>query len=192
MTEPLPLALTNAEEEEQELMVNKSLLQLKQAKRQEYHMLLWLEGKTYAEICAITGSCKVTVWNDLKDVQERWRITPTNDANVRKLALMSLRITRADIMGTIQEAKEKEAKYADVAKLYEAAVDIDKTILQRYTQMPNETRAVSDAEERAKITMDFFIDRWAHLKLPGDALDGFEDYYQRRLGMKRVIPSGTT
>jgi hypothetical protein len=189
MAEPPMLPLTEAEKDEQERQLNRSLLDMKREKRQEYHMLLWLEGKTYPQICAITGFGKNTVWEDLKAVQERWQNTPSNDANVRKLALMSLRITRAEILQTIGEAKTKNAKYADIAKLYDAAVDIDQTILQRYTQMPNESQAIFDAEERAKITIDFFIEKWKKLSLPGDALDGFEEYYQKRLNMRRVVPA---
>ena len=186
MAKEIPLPLTDKEADERQLMnMGKTPLDMKRDQRQEWHMMLWLQGKTYAEICAITLVNRATVYEDLKVIQERWNSTPTSEADVRKLALMSLRITRSEIMGTIEEAKQNDAKYGEIAKLYDAAVDIDQTILQRYTQMPNETQAIGEAEERAMIVIDFFRQKYGP-----ESLDGFEDYYKKRLVLKKLIPEG--
>lgn len=185
MSGPQPIPLTEREKEEQALAHPiKTPLDLKRHQRQEWVTLLWLQGKTYDEIAEIVGINRTTVWEDLKIIQERWRTTPTSEADIRKIALMSLRITRSEILHTIEEAKENEAKYSEIAKLYEAAVDIDKTILQRYTQMPNESQAIQAAEERAMIVIDYMRE-----KMGQSALDGFEDYYQKRLAMRRIVPA---
>ena len=212
MSGPKPIPLTDAEKEEQRLAHPiRTPLDLKRTQRQEWVTLLWLQGKTYKEISEIVDVNPSTVWEDLKIIQERWRTTPTGEADIRKLALMSLRITRSEILHTIEEAKGLEviegpliqdlinagfdikkvsklfkpkSSYSEIAKLYDSAVDIDKTILQRYTQMPNETQAIQAAEERAMIVLDFMRD-----KMGPDALEGFETYYQKRLAMRRVIPN---
>jgi len=157
-------------------------IELKRESRQEWHALLWLQGKTYREIGELTGWGRNTIWEDIKEVQTRWAQTPISNQDVRTLALMSLRILRTEIMQTIDEAKDKDAPYNQIAKLYTEAAGIDKLILTRYTQPQGEGEAVAAAEERAMIVIDYFTEKYG-----AEALAGFEEYYNRRVAQKRVL-----
>jgi len=158
-------------------------IELKMKSRRQWHMLLWLQLKTYKEIQAITGWGRNTIWEDIKWAREQLALVPENDQDVRNLTLMSLQILKTEIKETIDEAKMAEAPYNQIAKLYGEITGIDKLVLTRYTQPKAEAAAINEAEKRATIVIDFFVEKYG-----GEALDGFQEYYQRRLAQERVLP----
>ena len=76
--------------------------------RQEWHLMLWLNQRTYAEIEAITGFGKTTIWGDIKTAMARLAATPKTIQDIIQSTMMSLRITKAEIMAAAREAQEEK------------------------------------------------------------------------------------
>ncbi len=154
--------------------------------REEWHYMLYLRGKKYREIEAITGYERTTIWKDIKRMITRLGATPKDMESIRQMALMSLRITRSEVMASARKAQVVQAggravPYGSVAKLYGVAADIDKMILQRYTQaVPLGSRPDI---EKSKIIIDFMVNKYGP-----ESLDDFEEYYTRHLTLKKAIP----
>lgn len=174
--------------EEQKLMdfePSKLPKDIKREAREEWHYMLYLQGKKYREIEEITGFERTTIWKDIKRVIARLGAVPQDMESIRQMALMSLRITRSEALASARKAQQAQGgravPYGSVAKLFEVAADIDKTILQRYTQaVPLGSR--SDIE-KSKIIIDFMVNKFGP-----ESLDDFEAYYTRHLALKKAIP----
>ena len=162
--------------------------EIKKAAREEWHYRLWLEGKEYAEIQLITGFKRKCVWNDIKRVDARMAAIPSDMESIRKMALMSLRVTRSKIIHSIELAHESkggrgQTPWGHIAKLYDVLAGIDVKILERYTQAGTTQTASDMADiEKAEIVMDYMT-----TKFGPEALDGFEEYYTRNLALKTKI-----
>lgn len=162
---------------------------IKREAREEWHYQLWLMGKKYREIEAITGFERTCIWKDIKRVQERLALTPRDMEDVRQMALMSLRVTRSEVMHSIRLAHESkggrgQVPWGHIAKLYDVAAGIDETILARYTQTGGTITASALADfEKAKIIMDYMVSKFGP-----ESLDGFEEYYTRQLAIKKAKP----
>lgn len=148
--------------------------------------MLYLHGKKYREIEEITGFERTTIWKDIKRVITRLGATPRDMEDIRQMALMSLRITRSELMAAARNAQKqiggKAVPWGSVSKLYEAAAGIDKMILQRYTQVGVPHGSRPDIE-KSKIIIDYVISKFGV-----EALDGFEAYYTRHMTLKKTIP----
>lgn len=166
---------------------------IKREARQEWHYMLWLQGKKYREIELITGFKRKCIWQDIKRVQDRLATTPRDMESVRQMALMSLRITRSKVIHSIELAHESkggrgQTPWGHIAKLYDVAAGIDETILERYTQTGAAPNTVSLADiEKSKIVMDYMVSKYGP-----ESLDGFEAYYTRQLLLKKAKPVEAT
>jgi hypothetical protein len=161
---------------------------IKREAREEWHYMLWLQGKKYSEIEGITGFERTTIWKDIKRVQDRLSVTPRDMESVRQMALMSLRVTRSELMNSIRLAHESkggrgQVPWGHIAKLYDVAAGIDETILARYTQTGGVTTASLADLEKSKIILDFIVNKFGP-----EALDGFEEYYTRQITLKKAKP----
>lgn len=176
--------------EEQKLMdfePSKLPKDIKREAREEWHYMLWLQGKKYGEIEAITGFERTTIWKDIKRMMARLGATPSDMESIRQMALMSLRITRSEALAAARKAQVVQAggravPYGSVAKLFEVAADIDKVILQRYTQ-PGASHGSRSDIERSKIIIDYMVNKFGP-----ESLDDFDEYYTRHLTLKKAIP----
>lgn len=166
-------------------IANRLPREIKRASREEWHYRLWLEGKEYAEIELITGFKRKCIWNDIKRVDARMAATPSDMESIRKMALMSLRVTRSKVLHSIELAHESKGgrgvtPWGHIFKGYEVAAGIDRTILERYTQAGTAQSASDMADiEKAEIVMDYMTSKFG-----AEALDGFEEYYIRNLALK--------
>lgn len=151
--------------------------------REEWHFMLWLRQKTYAEIEAITSFERTTIWKDIQTVIAKLSTTPKTVEDVIQTTIMSLRITRAEIMAAAREAQEeKNPRWDRVAKLFGEAADIDKTILTRFTQPALIKQPDVVDSEKSQIILDFIV-----TKFGPEGLDGFENYYTQQLSIKRKL-----
>ena len=156
---------------------------LKRDARREWVYFLWLRGKKLREIEEITGSDRVTILRYIKYIIERLTENPRSIEEIRQEALFALRLDRAEIFETINEAKSKEkVNYGQIAKLYAEAVGIDKLILQRYTQSRGPQSVTGSQIDKAKIILDFIVTKYGP-----EALDNFEEYYTRQLMLKQEL-----
>ena len=162
---------------------------IKREAREEWHYMLWLQGKVYREIEDITGFKRTCIFLDIKRVESRMAITPKDMESVRQMALMSLRITRSKIIHSIELAHESKSArgavpWGHIAKLYDVAAKIDETILQRYTQAAtiSSTKALADVE-KSKIILDYMVSKFGP-----ESLDGFDEYYSQNLALKKAKP----
>lgn len=162
---------------------------IKREARQEWHYMLWLQGKEYSEIEVITGFKRKCIWNDIKRVEALMAATPKDMESVRQMALMSLRITRSKLIHSIELAHESkggrgQVPWGHIAKLYDVAAGIDRTILERYTQAAtiSSTTALADIE-KSKVVLDYMVSKFGP-----EALDGFDEYYTRNLALKKAKP----
>lgn len=156
---------------------------LKREVREEWHFMLWISQRTYADISAITGFERTTIWNDIKRVQARLAATPKTIDSIIQTAMMSLRITKAEIMAAAREAQEeKNPRWDRVAKLFGEAADIDKTILQRFTQPALVKRPDTADAEKSEIILDYIVTTFGP-----EGLDGFEEYYTRQRALKQKL-----
>ncbi len=159
---------------------------IKREAREEWHYQLWLQGKKYWQIEAITGFERTTIWKDIKRVEARLAATPKDMESVRQMALSSLRVTRSEVMESIRLAHESkggrgQTPWGHIFKGYEVAANIDRTILERYTQTGTAQGASALADiEKAKIVMDYMTSKFGP-----ESLDGFDEYYTTALTLKR-------
>jgi len=158
---------------------------IKREAREEWHYMLWLRGYKQHEIEDITGYERTTIYRDIKRVMDRLGATPRDMESIRQMALMSLRLTRAEVMSTIRKAEDLpvgKVPYGHIARLYDVAAGIDEKILERYTQTggAQSTTSASDLE-KSNIILDFIISKFGP-----EALDGFQDYYTRQLALKKA------
>jgi len=155
---------------------------VKISNRQQWIWFLWLSDHTQTEIAEITGWSRTTVWKDLKEVTKKIEENPLNMEAVRQMALFKMMSTHAEIMNTIDEAKNDDnakqysSYYSNLSKLYHEASEIMKTVLERYTQPAQESRVSRDEVERSQIIID-----WVRMKYGPEALDEMSDYYKRRI-----------
>jgi hypothetical protein len=162
---------------------------IKREAREEWHYMLWLQGRKYREIEAITGFERSCIGKDIRRVQDRLALTPRDMEDVRQMALMSLRITRSEVMHSIRVAHESkggrgQVPWGHIAKLYDVAAGIDETILARYTQTGGAATASALADfDKAKIIMDYMVSKYGP-----ESLDGFEEYYTRQMALKKSKP----
>lgn len=175
--------------EEQKLMdfePSKLPRDIKREAREEWHYMLWLQGKKYWEIEAITGWERTTIWKDIKLMMARLGATSSDMESIRQMALMSLRITRSEVLAAARKAQKvtdgRAVPYGSLAKLFEVAADIDKMILQRYTQ-PGASHGSRPDIEKSKIIIDFMVSKFGP-----ESLDDFDEYYTRHLTLKKAIP----
>lgn len=159
---------------------------LQREAREEWHYILYLRGKKYWEIEKITGYERTTIWRDIKRVIARLGATPRDMESIRQLAMMSLRITRSEVMDAARKAQEAQGgravPYGSVAKLYSVAAGIDETILERYTQVGSPQGSSPGDIEKSKIIIDYMV-----MKFGPESLDGFEEFYANRLALKKAI-----
>jgi len=149
--------------------------------REEWHLMLWLGQRTYADIEAITGFGRTTIWNDIKTAMARLAATPKTIESIIQTTLMSLRVTKAEIMAAAREAQEdKVVRWDRVAKLFGEAASIDKTILNRFTQPALVKQPDTVDSERSQIIIDFIISKFGP-----EGLDGFEEFYNHQLAVKK-------
>jgi len=157
--------------------------EFKREVREEWHLMLWLNQRTYAEIEAITGFARTTIWIDIKTAMARLAATPKTIESIIQTTLMSLRITKAEIMGAAREAQEgKNPRWDRVAKLFGEAADIDKAILNRFTQPALVKQPNTADSEKSQIVLEFIVSRFGP-----EGLDGFEEYYTQQLSIKRKL-----
>ena len=162
---------------------------IKREAREEWHYMLWLQGRKYREIEGITGFERTCIWKDIKRVSDRMAATPRDMESTRQMALMSLRVTRSELMHSIRLAHDgKDGRgnipWGHIAKLYDVAAGIDETILARYTQTGSVSNEVSLADvEKSKIVLDYLVSKYGP-----ESLDGFEAYYTRQLTLKKAKP----
>ncbi|MCK4265682.1 MAG: hypothetical protein KAX31_00260 [Thermoplasmata archaeon] len=159
---------------------------IKREAREEWHYMLYLRGKLYREIEVITGYERTTIWKDIKRVIGRLGATPRDMESIRQMAMMSLRITRSEVLDSARKAQiaagGRAVPWGSVSKLYAVAAGIDETILERYTQRATPQGSPADIE-KAKIIIDFMVSKFG-----AESLDDFEEYYTRHLNLKRAIP----
>ena len=159
---------------------------LQREAREEWHYILYLHGKKYREIEGITGYERTTIWKDIKRVIARLGATPRDMESIRQMAMMSLRITRSEVLDAARKAQIQKGgravAYGSVAKLYAVAAGIDETILERYTQRAVPQGASGDIE-KSKIIIDFMVNKFGP-----ESLDAFEEYYTTHLALKNAMP----
>lgn len=167
----------------QEFDTTKLPKDFKREVREEWHFQLWLMQKKYREIEAITGFERSTIWKDIKTAQERLASTPRTIAEIVQTAMMSLRMTKAEVMAAAREAQNgKSPRWDRVAGLFKVAADIDKTILQRFTQPALIQQPDAADTEKSQIVLDYIVNKFGP-----EGLDGFEEYYTRQLALKRKL-----
>lgn len=153
--------------------------EIKKEVRKEWHWFLWLTQHTYAEIEEITGYERTTIWEDLKEVQQELSKDPINHESTRQLALMQMRFLAAEIITRARETKNDNS----AAKLYAEAADIQKTILERYTQAGGlgETTP-KETIDKVNALAEFMIERFG-----AESLDNFEAWYSKRQVAKAAM-----
>ena len=173
----MDLSPSDVERMTEEFDVKKLPIDFKREVRQQWHFQLWLQQKTYAEIQAITGFSRDTIWKDLKEVQSRLAATPKTIESIIQTTLMSLRITKAEIMAAARTAQDdKVVRWDRVAKLFGEAASIDKVILNRFTQPALVKQPDTVDDKKSQIILDFIISRFGP-----EGLDGFEEFYSHQL-----------
>lgn len=160
---------------------------LKREVRQQWHFQLWLMQKKYREIHDITGFERSTIYKDIKEMETRLASTPKTVAEIVQIAMMSLRMTKTEVMAAAREAQEeKSPRWDRVAALFKVAADIDKAILQRFTQ-PALIKTPDAADiEKSQIVLDYIVNKWGP-----EGLDDFEEFYTRHLVIKRKMGEPT-
>lgn len=151
--------------------------------RRERVFWLWLRGYKLREIEEMTGVERTTLWRDIKAVREQLAANPQTIEQILMETLMMMRFIRADALEMARKADLKNAH-----RYYKVAADIDKKILERFTQ-PETMFKVEDHsdDEKAKAVIDFIIE-----KMGPEALDGFETWYQNRLEMNKISRFNST
>ena len=168
---------SDVERKTEEFDVKKLPREFKREIREEWHFQLWLMQRTYKEISEITGFERTTIWEDIKRVQARLAATPKTIESIIQTAMMSLRITKAEAMAAARKAQDdKNPRWDRIAKLFEVAASIDKTILTRFTQPALIKRPDTVDDKKSQIILDFIISRFGP-----EGLDGFEEFYSHQL-----------
>jgi len=147
------------------------LHEIKKEIRREWHFFLWGRQKTYKEIQEITGFSKVTIWNDLKEVEAELAANPIDHEKTRQLTLLQMRQLAAEITHRARTAENDNS----AAKLYKEAADIHKTILNRFTQPVSVAEVEKTEKGMSSALMDFMIEKFGP-----EALDDFEKWYSKR------------
>jgi hypothetical protein len=156
--------------------------------REEWHFQLWLMQKTYKEIEAITGFERTCIWNDIKRVQARLAATPKTIESIIQTAMMSLRITAAEATAAARTAQDDDnVRWDRVAKLFDVAASIHKTILTRFTQPALVKQPDAADDQKSQIILEFIV-----MKFGPEGLDGFDEYYTRQLNLKRNLGAAST
>lgn len=182
--------MDEAKSEEEQMMEAFDPAQLpkefKKEVRQQWHFQLWLMQKTYKEIRGITGFSRDTIWKDIKEVQARLAATPRTIDDIIQIAMMSLRVTKAEAMAAARMAmEEKNPRWDRIAKLFGIAASIDTAILTRFTQPALVKQPSTADDEKSQIILEFIVSKFGP-----EGLDDFNEYYTRQLTLKRNLKAG--
>jgi len=157
--------------------------------RREFAYFLWLKGKSLREIGDILGVSESTIWLDLKSIRAVLNLQPRSMEQIRHETLLSMRLIHADILTTIEEAKEvKNAKgqpavrYDHLAKLYDVAASLDEKILERYTLPGTSPEVTAKADEQILAMIDYL-----EAKLGPEALTDFQEWWKARMDVKKKV-----
>lgn len=145
--------------------------ELKKEIRKEWHFFLWCRQMEYSQISSITGYERTTIWLDIKEVMDELQEHPIEHEKTRQLALLQLRQLSAEITHRARDSENDNS----AAKLYKEAADIQKTILERFTQPISNTEVQKSEDEMSRALIDFMVEKWGP-----EALDGFEKWYSKR------------
>lgn len=159
--------------------------EVKKEIRRELHWFYWMQQKKYHEITAITGFSRWTIAEDIKWVQANLAANPQSMENIRQTALMTLRLTRGEVISAARAAQHQEKIiYNAVAKLYEVAADIDKHILTRYTppEALQKPGAFKEMEDQLKAMV-----KYVQHKLGPEGLDDFEDFFRQQIILQEKL-----
>lgn len=157
--------------------------------RREFVYFLWLRGKSLKEIGGIVGVSESTIWLDLKAVRAALNLQPRNMEQIRHETLLSMRLIHADILSTIEEAKEVKnpkgqpaVRYDHVAKLFDVAASLDEKILERYTLPGTTPEVTAKADEQILAMIDYL-----ESKLGPEALTDFQEWWKGRMNVKKKL-----
>ncbi len=174
MDEPIEEPITETEVVERPLYLKN--LDIKREARREYVYFSWLRGHTIAEIAELIDINPSTVYEDLKKIRAQLNAQPRSMQQIRDEALISLRLTHADIQKTIQEAKNNDASYTQIKGLYSELTSIDKTILQRYTPTASAPEVTAKANDQVKAMVDYMTETYGP-----ESLSGFQEWWGKRM-----------
>ena len=160
-------------------------LDIKREARREYVYFNWLRGRTIAEIAEMIDMNPSTVYEDLKEIRAQLNIQPRSMQQIRDEAVISLRLTHADLQKTIKEAKNKGAPYNQIKGLYAELTSIDKTILQRYTPVASAPEITSKANDQIKAMIDYMTETYGP-----ESLAGFQKWWSKRMDVMNTMRNG--
>ena len=176
-----------------------AIVDLKRHSRRNAIFAFYLTGNYGQEqLATMFGVSRDTVWKDLKWCEEN-TILDLSAENVLQSALMQLKIDRMklieeadDIREFIAKAEEGSITPTQRAKLHETVGDLIKhaslvniKILERFTQTTENITNTSNADERARNTISFFVERFG-----SGCLEGFEEYMKAAdLGRRMPVTS---
>ena len=113
---------------------------------------LWLEADvTQEEIAEIVGVDRWTVNKDLAAMREFLRFVPARVENLIQEIYMRMVLTRNEAQGAARLAE----KATDKAKLYAVVADLDKKMLERFTQRSGKTDVRIEAPDLGKYTLEY-------------------------------------
>jgi len=161
-------------------------LDIKREARREYVYFNWLRGRTIAEIAEMVDINPSTVYEDLKKIRAQLNMQPRSMEQIRSEALISLRLTHADIQKTIKEAKAKGAPYNQIKGLFAELSSIDKTILHRYTPVASAPEITSKANDQIKAMIDYMTETYGP-----ESLAGFQEWWSKRMDVMNTVRNTT-
>ena len=174
-----------------------TVLSMKREARMEYEYFLWLRGKKLREIAEIINMDITTVWNDLNEIREKINEQPRDLNQIRMETLLSLRLIQQDLLNNAKDVEAvisraklgDEPKYNQIKALYgerranfEAAADIDKLILTRYTQPGSAPEVRAEANEQIMAMIDYLNE-----KLGPESMDDFMNWWKGRMNVKNAV-----
>lgn len=134
---------------------------------------LWLESDlTQEEIAEIVGKDRWTVNKDLAAIREFLRFVPTRVENIIQEIYMRMVLTRNEAQGAARDAK----KPADKAKLYAVVADLDKKMLERFTQRSGKTEVHIDTPDLGKLALEYLGETYGP-----DAVQHFLGWMEKRV-----------
>lgn len=148
--------------------------------REQYLYFLWISDKyTLEEIKNETGLSVPTIWRTLRKVREEMKSDPNMADQIRLDTYLSMRLDHAEIVKRALETENAQ----QAAKLWEVAATINKTILERYTQMGPES---SRASEMGMAVVDYITEKFGPEELPQ-----FLTWYEKRKESARMLRQGS-
>jgi len=176
-----------------------TVLSMKREARMEYEYFLWLRGKKLREIADIVKMDITTVWNDLNEIREKINEQPRDLTQIRMETLLSLRLIQQDLLNNAKDVDDvittikhsADPKFTQIKALYgekrasfEAAADIDKLILTRYTQPGTAPEVRAEANEQIMAMIDYLTE-----KLGPESMDDFMRWWKGRMAIKNAVKS---